>query len=110
MKEKNSIATKTSITVANQLIKEFKALMADAEELIEATEGHLDGAIGSIRSKALETLASVKESVAGYEDVLTDKAKAVAEGADDFVHRYPWEAVGIATGLGLLIGLFIRRH
>ncbi|WP_231970343.1 DUF883 family protein [Polynucleobacter necessarius] len=41
---------------------------------------------------------------------MSDRAKAVAEGADDFVHRNPWEAVGVAAGLGLLIGLFIRRR
>jgi ElaB/YqjD/DUF883 family membrane-anchored ribosome-binding protein len=41
---------------------------------------------------------------------LADKAKVVAAGADDFVHRNPWEAIGVAAGLGLLIGLFIRRR
>jgi len=41
---------------------------------------------------------------------LADKAKAAAVSTDDFVHRNPWEAVGVAAGLGLLIGLFIRRH
>jgi len=41
---------------------------------------------------------------------LTDKAKVVAEGADEFVHRNPWEAVGVAAGLGLLVGLFIGRR
>ena len=39
-----------------------------------------------------------------------EKAKVVAESADEFVHRNPWEAVGVAAGLGLLIGLFIRRR
>ena len=95
---------------ADQLIVEFKSLMADAEALIHATEGHADGTLGSIRSKALETIAGAKESISGFEGAITDKAKAVAEGADDFVHRNPWEAVGVAAGLGLLIGLFIRRR
>ena len=41
---------------------------------------------------------------------MIEKAKVAAEGADDFVHRNPWEAVGVAAGLGLLIGLFIGRR
>jgi len=109
MNEKKSITRKVSTAGVDQLIGELKVLMTDAEALIEATEGHLDGAIGAIRTKALETLADVKESVACYEDVLIDKAKVVAEVADDFVHRNPWEAVGVAAGLGLLIGIFMRR-
>ena len=93
-----------------QLIGEFKALMADAEALIKATEDHPGDAISSIRNKALETLAGAKESLSTVEGNLVDKAKAAAEGADDFVHRSPWEAVGVAAGLGLLIGLFIGRR
>lgn len=107
--KKSDIAAETAKASSDQLIAEFKALMADAEALIQATEGYADGAIGSIRSKALETIAGAKESLSGIEGQLADKAKAAAVSADDFVHRNPWEAVGIAAGLGLLIGLFIRR-
>ncbi len=95
---------------SEQLVGDFKALMADAEALIAATAGHDDGVIGSIRTKALETLSSAKENFSNAQGSLTDKAKVVAEGADEFVHRNPWEAVGVAAGLGLLIGLFIRRR
>ena len=95
---------------AESLVAEFKALMADAEALIKATEDHPGAAISSIRQKALETLAGAKESISTVEGQLLDKAKLAAEGADDFVHRNPWEAVGVAAGLGLLIGLFIGRR
>ena len=108
--KKSEFSSEAATVGADQLIGEFKALMADAEALIQATEGHADGAIGSIRSKALETIAGAKESISGFEGALTDKAKEVAQDADDFVHRNPWEAVGVAAGLGLLIGLFIRRR
>lgn len=108
--KKSDIATEAAAVSSDQLIGEFKALMADAEALIQATEGHADGAIGSIRSRALETIAGAKESLSGIEGQLADKAKAAAASADDFVHRNPWEAVGVAAGLGLLIGLFIRRR
>ncbi len=97
-------------TGAEQLIGEFKMLMADAEALIKATEDHPGDAIHSIRNKALETLAGAKESLSGIEGKMLDKAKVVAGGADDFVHRKPWEAVGVAAGLGLLIGILIGRR
>ena len=53
--KKSDIAAETAKASSDQLIAEFKALMADAEALIQATEGHADGAIGSIRSKASST-------------------------------------------------------
>ena len=111
MTAKKTIAAHDAAQVSSEtLIGDFKALMADAEDLIKATAGHEEGPLSAIRSKALETLNSAKESLSSVEGTVVDKAKVVAESADEFVHRNPWEAVGVAAGLGLLIGLFIRRR
>ena len=95
---------------ADQLIDEFKSLIADAEALIRATQDHPSETIGNLGNKALETISDAKKKISSFESDLADKAKVVAEGADDFVRRNPWEAIGVAAGLGLLIGLFIRRR
>lgn len=103
-------ASEASTPGADQLIVDFKSLMADAQALIHATEGQAEGAIGSIREKAIETLHHAKDSLSQIEGQLGVKARAAAAGADDFVHRKPWEAVGVAAGIGLLIGLLMRRR
>lgn len=95
---------------ADDLMNNFKTLMADAEALIKATAHDEEGPLSSIRSKAMASLSSAKENISAIEGSVIDKAKEAAAGADDFVHRNPWEAVGVAAGLGLLIGLFIRRR
>ena len=95
---------------SDQLMGDFKALMADAEALIKVTASHDDGVIGSVRSKALETLTSAKENFDQAQGAFTEKANILASDADDFVHRNPWEAVGVAAGLGLLLGLLMRRR
>jgi ElaB/YqjD/DUF883 family membrane-anchored ribosome-binding protein len=109
-KSDHAVTQEAAASSADQLIGEFKSLMADAEALIKATEDHPVDVVHSIRNKALETISGAKESLSNLEGTLTEKAKVLAEGADDFVHRNPWEAVGVAAGLGLLIGLFIRRR
>jgi ElaB/YqjD/DUF883 family membrane-anchored ribosome-binding protein len=111
MTAKKSVATQEEVQINSEsLIGDFKALMADAEDLIKATASHEDGPLSAIRSKALDTLSNAKESISSIEGTVSEKARVVAEQADDFVHRNPWEAVGVAAGLGLLIGLFIRRR
>ena len=111
MTTKKTISTQEDVQINSEnLMSDFKALMADAEDLIKATAIHDDGPLGAIRSKALETLNSAKESLSSVEGTVTEKAKVVAERTDEFVHRNPWEAIGVAAGLGLLIGLFIRRR
>jgi ElaB/YqjD/DUF883 family membrane-anchored ribosome-binding protein len=111
MTTKNPTSTQEKAQIhADDLISDFKALMADAEDLIKATASHEDGPLGTIRTKALDTLNNAKDRLSSVEGTLTDKAKVVADGADEFVHSNPWEAVGVAAGLGLLIGLLIRRR
>ncbi len=111
MTAKKSTTVQHEVQINSEsLIGDFKALMADAEDLIKATASHEDGPLSAIRSKALDALNNAKDSLSAAEGTLTEKAKEVAEGADEFVHRNPWEAVGVAAGLGLLIGLFIRRR
>lgn len=111
MTAKKTSATHEEAQINSEnLIGDFKALMADAEDLIKATAGHEDGPLGIIRSKAMDALNNAKESLSSVEGTVSEKAKVVAERADEFVHRNPWEAVGVAAGLGLLIGLFIRRR
>lgn len=95
---------------ADQLIDEFKSLVANAEALIKATQDHPGETIGELRSKTIDTISSAKERIMELEGDLSDKAKVVAQKTDDFVHQNPWEAIGVAAGLGLLLGLFIRRR
>jgi ElaB/YqjD/DUF883 family membrane-anchored ribosome-binding protein len=111
MTAKKSTAAHEEVQINSEsLMSDFKALMVDAEDLIKATANHDDGPLGAIRSKALETLNSAKESLSSIEGTVTEKAKVVAERTDEFVHRNPWEAIGVAAGIGLLVGLFIRRR
>ena len=41
---------------------------------------------------------------------MIDTTKQAARVADDYVHDKPWQAIGIAAGVGLIIGLLIGRR
>ena len=55
-------------------------------------------------------VTDLKVVVADAEAALVDKTKAAARATDDFVHENPWKAVGIAAGVGLLLGVIIGRR
>ena len=94
----------------DQLLADFKVLVADAEALLSATADQGGEGIAQIRAQAQDSLAQAKANLADVQDELTAKAKAVAADADAFVHQKPWQSVGIAAGLGLLVGLLISRR
>ena len=93
-----------------QLLNDFKALVVDAEALLQATADQGGEAVAQIRAQAQDSLAQAKTNLMDVQDELTAKAKVVAADADAYVHEKPWQSVGIAAGLGLLIGLLISRR
>ena len=63
-----------------------------------------------MRAKVGESLAVAKVKMTEAEQAALVKAKAAAEATDNYVHENPWQAVGIAAGVGLVIGLLIGRR
>ncbi len=93
-----------------KLIADFKVVVADTEELLRSTAGQAGEKISELRAKAQDHLATAKIKLADAEAALVDKAKQAGRVADDYVHDNPWGAVGIAAGVGFLVGLLIGRR
>jgi len=94
---------------ADKVVSDLKILINDAEELLRATASQAGEQVAAVRRRIEESLKEGKETLADAEDLLYDKTRDVAEAACDYVQKNPWSAVGIAAGIGLVIGLLIRR-
>ncbi|HQW20193.1 MAG TPA: DUF883 family protein [Rhodocyclaceae bacterium] len=93
-----------------KLIADFKMVVADTEELLRATAGQAGEKVNEIRARAQDRLNIAKLKLAEAEEILVDKAKQVGRAADDYVHDNPWSSVGMAAGVGFLIGLLVGRR
>lgn len=105
----NNNLQNTTVT-KEQLISDFKVVIADAEALIKATANQGGEAVANLRVKAEESVAVAKEKLAEVQDALVEKGRIAAKATDDYVHEKPWHAVGIAAGVGLVVGLLIGRR
>lgn len=94
----------------DKLVSDIKLVIADAEEILRVTAGQAGEKMADLREKAQARLADAKLKLADAEALLVDKAKAAGRAADDYVHDNPWRSVGIAAGVGLVIGLLIGRR
>jgi len=91
-----------------RLASDLKNLVVDAEELLKATASQAGDKIGVARQKIEQSLIEGKKALADAEKVIVEKSKEAAEIADDYVRENPWSAIGIAAGIGLVLGLLIR--
>jgi ElaB/YqjD/DUF883 family membrane-anchored ribosome-binding protein len=93
-----------------QLIADFSVVVADAEALLKATAKHGGDEIADVRAKAEQSIRTVKASMAAAPGALLERGREAAKATDGFVQENPWEAVGAAAGVGLVIGLLMGHR
>jgi ElaB/YqjD/DUF883 family membrane-anchored ribosome-binding protein len=93
-----------------RVIKDFRAVVTDTEELLKATANQTGDRITAARARMEESLAATKKQLAELEENMLEKAKAAAQATDQLVHENPWKSVGIAAAVGLLLGMLIHRR
>lgn len=86
-------------TSESMVSSEIKNLMADIEELLARVADVNDVDISRVRQKVQETLDSVKTGLADS-----------ADSAEDYVRDRPWQAIGIAALLGVVVGVLATRR
>lgn len=94
----------------DKLIADMKLVVADAEELLRATANQAGDKVSELRGKIQDHLATARSSLADAQAAMVDRAKEVGRATDDYVQDNPWRSVGIAAGVGLLVGLLIGRR
>ena len=111
----------TSVNLQQQLVSDIKSVISDAEDMLGATADQTGEKIASLRARIEVRLRDAKLRLIEAEDLLVTKTaantaatktktKAAARATDDYVHESPWAAVGIAAGVGVLVGLIISRR
>jgi ElaB/YqjD/DUF883 family membrane-anchored ribosome-binding protein len=93
-----------------KLVTDLKALVGDTEELLKATAGQAGEKIAVARERIQASLAIYKDKLLDAEQALREKTKEAARATDEYVHDHPWQAVGVAAGVGFLLGLLVSRR
>ena len=93
-----------------QLVSDMKSAIADAEDMLQATADQAGDKVATLRARIQERLNGAKLRLSEAEAALIAKTRAAARATDTYVHESPWTAVGIAAGVGLLVGLIIGRR
>ncbi|WP_018607666.1 DUF883 family protein [Uliginosibacterium gangwonense] len=92
----------------DKLIADLKTVLADTDDLLKITADNASGKIAEAREKIKGRVDAVKARLA--ESEVAAVAKQAAKTTDAFVQENPWKSVGIAAGVGLVIGLLIGRR
>lgn len=99
-----------TVAAKDKLITDFKAVVADAEELLHATANQAGEKVTAARGRIQERLRLAREELDRAEAAIVNRTKAAARATDGYVHEHPWSVAGVCAGVGLLIGMLISRR
>ena len=88
-----------------KLLQDLKAVVRDGEALLRAGAADL-----SERGMAArERLAAALEVAKDTRRKLEEKAVEGVKATDRYIREYPYQSLGVAFGIGMLLGVMVNR-
>ena len=89
-----------------KLVDDLRVLSHDAEAVLRETAGQTGEKVMELRGRLAASLESAKATYRRLEE----KTIAGAKVADKTIREHPYESIGVAFGVGLLIGVLVGRR
>ena len=94
----------------DKFVQDMKLVISDAEELLRATANQAGEKIGVARERIQDSIHQAKVKLADAEVVLRERAQQAARDTEEYVRDNPWRAIGVAAGIGLVLGMILSRR
>ncbi len=104
-----NLAQAHSALARERVLQDLKTLARDSEALLKATAGDLSEKARSARARLAEALASAKATCAELQEQMVASAKAAAKKTDAAIREHPYQSIGIAFSVGVLVGVLVAR-
>jgi len=93
-----------------QLMDDLRAVVADAEALLQATAHDAGERAKDARTRVNGSVEQARKRLEELEHELGAEAKALANGANHWVRDNPLQSLGIAAAVGVVIGVLLNRR
>src|SRR5882672_3210431 len=93
-----------------RVLADLRALAHDSEALLKATASDVTEKAKEARVRLGAALERAKATCDDLQEQTLANARAAAKRADVVIREHPYESIGVAFGLGLLIGVLVTRR
>lgn len=90
--------------------RDVKNVVNEAQELLKTVQTEGASRIDEVKSKMAAQYEVARARLGDLQATVTDGAKVAVDETDAYVRANPWTAVGIAAGVGALIGFLLARR
>ena len=97
------------VTTAD-LMDDLRKVVHDTEALLRATEGQIGEKADDARKRVQAALETARTRLKNVQGSASEMGEEAVRATETYVRANPWQAIGIATGVGLVLGLLISRR
>ncbi|TJZ79034.1 DUF883 family protein [Chitiniphilus eburneus] len=94
----------------DELLDDLRTVISDTETMLKDVTQAGGAEAQALRDKIVANLSAAKTKLIEAEKLVADKARVAAKATDEYVHENPWTSVGVAAGVGFLLGLLVSRR
>jgi len=92
-----------------RVMADLRTLARDAEDLLKATAGDASEKVKEVRARLTVALERARTSCDELQAQGLESARVAAQRADETIRSHPYESIGVAFGVGVLLGVLIKR-
>jgi ElaB/YqjD/DUF883 family membrane-anchored ribosome-binding protein len=96
-----------SANLSSEMESDLSKAISGAEDMLAQAASSTGEKAAELRARALEQLRALRVRLQDAQAAALRQSKAAARATDEYVHDNPWRAIGVAAGVGVLIGLLI---
>lgn len=100
----------TDHVTTQRLKDDLSTVLRDAEALIKASAEHGGEKTAEARARIRESIDAAKRRLHAAEQSAIRHGEDALHATEDYAKRNPWQAMGVAAGVGLLLGVLLARR
>ncbi|MCA3220342.1 MAG: DUF883 family protein [Burkholderiales bacterium] len=93
-----------------KLFADAKVVLDDVDALLKEASKATGQQAEQLREQAADALHRARLRMSEAQAALGEQTRKTLRDTDTWVHTHPWQAVGIAAGVAMVLGLLISRR
>jgi ElaB/YqjD/DUF883 family membrane-anchored ribosome-binding protein len=106
----NMSQTTVQMSLGKQkIIEDIKVLLNDSEELVRLSASLPAEGVDALRTRLRDHVDAARNALETAQSSAQERYRASLEGTVQYTRDNPWQALGIAAGIGFLAGILVSR-
>jgi len=106
----NMSQTTVQMSLGKQkIIEDIKVLLNDSEELVRLSATLPAEGVDALRTRLRDHVDAARNALETAQSSAQERYRASLDGTVQYTRDNPWQALGIAAGIGFLAGILVSR-